>query len=447
MEEIINNLQNIDSPINLNFGITINPYLLSKDFNDLIKEYKNLTFVDIGECTKIILDHYKLKDRNQIYLIGYDTPSNDSLSSINNFNYEIYLFNGTQVDLSICQDIKIKISSPIKNPSSVRLDGAFNFFNQGYDIYNKSDNFYNDICSKISNDGYDIILSDRKKDFYPNISLCNDHCVYASVDYESERFICDCDIIEDKEEEEENVEENNDNFFEEEDFKSLELLFCYKPLFTFDGIKKNVGFYSLMIILLINMISVIKYNVKDSNFLNCLIYEIIYTRKNSISNQENIGTNLQRSDYLFKKIQTNELISNKEKNNPTKKNVNKIINIQNNILVTRDVSSFRKINQTRNKNIPNPIKKMSINETNSLSYKEALKCDRRKFFKIYIDYLIIKQAIIFTFFYNNDYNSKGSKISLFFMSFATSYSINTFFFNEEDNLFEKTNRTYKRKRN
>ena len=61
----------------------------------------------------------------------------------------------------------------------------------------------------------------------------------------------------------------------------------------------------------------------------------------------------------------------------------------------------------------------------------ALKYDKRKLCRIYIDFLFVKQAIIFTFFYNKDYNSKGSKISLFYMSFATSYTINTFFFNED----------------
>ena len=141
MKEIISNLVNFSSPINLNYGITINAYPLNKDFNELIKEYTNLTFVDIGDCTNLILDYYNLEDRNQIYIIGYDTPSNNSLSSINNFNYDIYLLNGTQVDLNICKDIKIKITSKIKNPARVKLDDGLKFLSQGYDIYNKSDFF------------------------------------------------------------------------------------------------------------------------------------------------------------------------------------------------------------------------------------------------------------------------------------------------------------------
>ena len=41
-----------------------------------------------------------------------------------------------------------------------------NFQKKGM-IYNKKDNFYNDICSSASKNNSDIILKDRKTDIYP----------------------------------------------------------------------------------------------------------------------------------------------------------------------------------------------------------------------------------------------------------------------------------------
>ena len=99
-------------------------------------------------------------------------------------------------------------------------------------------------------------MSDRGTEFYPNISLCNDGCVYTNVDFESERFVCECDIIEDEEKEEEE-EEYNDKCSESEEYICLKLLLCYKNLFTLDGIKNNVGFYMLMIILISYCISLL----------------------------------------------------------------------------------------------------------------------------------------------------------------------------------------------
>ena len=181
-----------------------------------------------------------------------------------------------------------------------------------------------------------------------------------------------------------------------------------------------------MIILLINLISIIKMEIKDLAFLNRLLIKIVGLRKNETSNQDKIEEKSKSSEHL--KIIQNNKVKNKKPNNPPRI---KQKDLQKSQLITNSVPSFGKIIQTKNKIIPKSIKKFSINEINSLPYLTALKCDRRKFLKMYIDFLIVKHSIIFTFLYNKDYNSKGSKISLLFMSFATSYTINTFFFNEE----------------
>ena len=74
-------------------------------------------------------------------------------------------------------------------------------------------------------------------------------------------------------------------------------------------------------------------------------------------------------------------------------------------------------------------------EKNNLTYKSALKYDKRTFCEYYLSLLKTKHILIFSFYYNNDYNSRIIKIDLFFISFAIYYTVNAFFFN--DNTMHK----------
>jgi uncharacterized membrane protein len=68
---------------------------------------------------------------------------------------------------------------------------------------------------------------------------------------------------------------------------------------------------------------------------------------------------------------------------------------------------------------------------NNLSYKKALKLDKRTYFEYYFSLLRTNHILIFTFYTNTDYNSKIIKIILFLFSFALYFTINGLFFNDE----------------
>ena len=69
-------------------------------------------------------------------------------------------------------------------------------------------------------------------------------------------------------------------------------------------------------------------------------------------------------------------------------------------------------------------------ELNILSYKDALKEDKRSYIQYYFSLLKIKHLFIFSFFPINDYNSRIIKIDLFFFYFTISYTVNGFFFDD-----------------
>ena len=93
------------------------------------------------------------------------------------------------------------------------------------------------------------------------------------------------------------------------------------------------------------------------------------------------------------------------------------------------------IKKTNLQTFQNEIKTYNDYELNNLSYKNAIKIDKRNYIKYYFPLLRMKHLLIFIFYTSNDYNSKAIKISLFLFSFALSYTINTLFF--DDNLIHK----------
>ena len=69
-------------------------------------------------------------------------------------------------------------------------------------------------------------------------------------------------------------------------------------------------------------------------------------------------------------------------------------------------------------------------ELNELTYKDALKEDRRSFMQIYISLLKMKHILIFTFFQFRDYNSNIIKINIFFFRFSINYIISAMFYSD-----------------
>ena len=81
------------------------------------------------------------------------------------------------------------------------------------------------------------------------------------------------------------------------------------------------------------------------------------------------------------------------------------------------------------------IQSLNDYELNNLEYKIALDLDKRTYYQYYLSLLKRKQLIIFTFFYQQDYNLTSIKFSLFLVAFSLYITINGFFFT--DNTMHK----------
>ena len=261
-------------------GVTLSAVCSDISLDILKQKYQNLTYVNLAGCKNKLLESYGLSSDTKLYIIGIDMTNLKQDSSINLFNYEVYLENGTQLkDLSPCDDTKIYISSYINDLDKVNFLKAIELSKEGYDIYNRSNKFYTDNCAPAQDNGNGITLDDRVKYYYPKALICYEGCKYNMVDFESQRFLCDCnanltDIIY-KHDNSETIEENEEDDSSYLDyFLSLinyKIILCMKLFFEFQSFYYNAGFYISFGTLLICIILLCIFWIKGIKYIKIIL--------------------------------------------------------------------------------------------------------------------------------------------------------------------------------
>ena len=104
-----NNLFIIPSP-----NITIKAYSTEIKINEITS---NFSYIELGECETELRQYYNFQNDTILYILGIETPNKNKKSSVNVYNYGVYLGNGTQLNISLCSIEKITIYSTITNNS------------------------------------------------------------------------------------------------------------------------------------------------------------------------------------------------------------------------------------------------------------------------------------------------------------------------------------------
>ena len=361
--EIINtlnlesNMKNIES-FNTPLGMTLNIYPTKAPKDILLEKNQNLTLVDLGDCEDKLKAEYYLPQETKLYILGIDSPNIKGKSSINVFNYEIYLQNGTQLeDLSVCNDSKITTSSKINDLEIIQFEKGKEMSYYGYDIYDETSDFYVDTCAPAHENGNDITLEDRMTYYYPNINLCNDGCEYSSIDYDTQRIICECDITYNA-----TNDVNNKTFEEEEDETYLEYLLslinykifkCYSLFNDIENYYYNAGFYIGVGTLLISIGLICVFCIKTVNTIKADLFKNLPTKEKL---KEIHKENMKRKSFDIdaisnissnppKKIMENNMNSDIESSNP-KEEIDEIHSNENKIYIKNNKSkNYSKIEQ------------------------------------------------------------------------------------------------------
>ena len=391
------------------------------EINKINNNNINTTTIDFGECETLLREDYNLWNNETLYLKKIEFVQEGMKTS--KVEYDIYckLFgkNLIKLNLTSCVNTQISIFIPIELTESL-------------DKLNSSSGYYNDICyTTTSEDGTDITLTDRRRDFIDkNKAVCQEECQFSKYDEINNRAQCLCNVKETSSFIDDfsfNKEKLFKNFKNLKNILNFSFLVCYKILFNENGIINNIGSYILLIIILINIISVFIFYIQQFPLIKQKIKEIILaiTEYEMINEKEQV-----KKDELKKNKKSNGNEISVYKNN--KKIMKYKTHNKNDKSIdengTTKVSLKTNINR-HNKNTK--ILEYIDEEINDLSYNLAIQSDKRTFCQYYISLVKTKHNLMFALLNKNDYNSIMIKIDLFFIGFSIDYIVNALFYTDD----------------
>ena len=146
--------------------------------------------------------------------------------------------------------------------------------------------------------------------------------------------------------------------------------------------------------------------------------------KIKIKKKMKVKKNLQNGPFLEERAQRPNVFSGAQRTEVDDNSKNKIELIYPNKNKTVIINSIND-RYSLNYNVEN-----NDLELNAVSYEEALVKDKRTFCQYYTGLLKYNNLLLFSFFPNNDYNSRIEKVLLYFFFFALDLTINALFFTE-----------------
>ena len=421
-QELIQKLNRfIEDGININYLDIYKDLRISKDnitvelttalLQELNENNSNLSSINLGICKDILKYNYDISDESNLYILKIEKEQKYKYYPL--IEYEVfYPINEEKMeilDLNLCNDTDIEISIPI----------IIN--NNSIDKHNPKSDFYTDICYKVtSDDKTDILITDRRDEFVvKNLSLCEDICELISYDFINNKAKCSCDV-----KTEINLDEEHKritkkklfkDFFDFQKITNIGIVKCYKTVFKINELIKNYGSFIIIFIFILYLICINIFYCKSWKNLNDEIIKIILAK-----NKKEIGIKNRKINIFHFKDKKNKGINSRK-------------------IILENPSSFKRIKNIKKLQKKNEIRKEKYksisdyidSEIDSLSYKEALKLDKRTYIQFYFSLLKKKNSIIFSFYPNKDYNSQIIKIFLFFFFYASDITINALFFNDD----------------
>ena len=459
-----------------------NSIILSTTKNQKYNPNTSKTSINLKECEDIIKNEYKISLNDTLFILKLEITEEGM--KIPKIEYELYypLYDGEeliQLDLTKCKNNKIDIIYFVD----------INIKNIDIDKYNKSSNYYNDLCTKSDSERkMDLSLSDRRNEFVDNnMTLCEEDCDLIEYNSTNNNTKCSC-LIKVKLPFIDEIKFDKmkllKSFIDIDNFLNYKFMKCYKNILTKDEIKNNAAFYIEILIFSSYIISLFLFLFKYYAILLSKLSKIIELNKleNTTKNKNNPNKkrnpdkskNIKshKSENKLPLIENNEIKRNKSRikdkintlslnsnnkinflkenkvninedlqNSPHSKNIkvelkkNRKLEIKNKINKNKHLSSLKtkkKNNlQTSDDNNNKDSFEYNDNELNSLSYEKALKYDKRTYCEYYISLLRVKQLLFFSFYTSdNDYNSPVIKIFLFFLFFNNYLVVNALFFND-----------------
>ena len=415
-------------------------YVITVSKKAKINKNRRTSSITFGDCEDTLKKVYGIDKNLSLIIFQFDYYTNNSLIPI--IGYELFHpINKSKLNLSYCEDQLVLIEYPAKiNESSLYK-------------YDPNSDFYNDDCYPYTTqNGTDILLEDRHREYNNNLAVCENNCAFKEYSSESQKSVCICEI---KSEgisiNEINNQSNNlfSNIFGKNgsSCSTFQTMKCYYTLFSINGIYKNYCFYLIFLFCSIStIISSFIFYKKGYNSLMKFIEDIVSDKVKTTYNEDNLKEKYKQNVDTFLNIVKISTPKHRKITNLTHKgiipqeDISSINNYSSNqkSISKMNLKSNKEIVYTKKKTIQlsknNPINnsdEYNDYEINSFSYKEALEKDNRSFFQYYLSLIKTKHPLIYTFYNSKDYNSIVIKINLLLFSFSLYYFINGLFISKD----------------
>jgi len=338
-EEIIQNYPDdgisivIEGEDNYIFQLTNGGNELNSLNGDYDNEY-NLSIIDLGECITLLKEENGIDEETELIIFKFEKLSNKA--SEKNVQYEVYdPVTKKQLNLSVCESTSINLYIPIT--LSEKTQNLYDDLSKlGHDIFNENDSFYQDICTPYkSENGTDVLLSDRKNDFYnPNETTCQANCHYSSYLSDDQYLKCECGVINEDIDTEEPEKFTGKviftSFYNVLKYSNFCVLKCYKLVIDIKLLINNYGCIIIIIYFLPYFICLLTFIFKGLSPLKIDVAKLLLKIH---SNEQNCDKDLKNSIIIHKKdkMTTNHKrkktmeIDLKDNKNKSAKTINKRI--------------------------------------------------------------------------------------------------------------------------
>ena len=361
----------------------------------------NESFIDLRECEEIIKKKYRLPDEEDLWIFKGDKISKISEEYIgNDVDYQLFSVSlGCLFPLTECQesDATVTVTNPFntQNLLSQYQSKVGAMVTNGFDPFNGSSPFYNDICTPFTNEnGNDVLLNERRTDYFnENINICNEGCFFNNYNADTKMYSCKCPIksvgeklnsLED--EYKEVTEKLPESFYKRHKHSNIEVFKCASQVFSSSGQKKNFGSYSLLVCMASFIGIVVFYFIKGKEKINSFFSDL--SQITGIANPPK---------PKFSEKQNYDDFVKKKSKDP--------VNIQKDVVLQDE-------------------------ELNSVSYEIALKKDYRGYLSYYWSLIKMKQLFVFTFYTSKDHNLRIAKIVLFILFISFYFAFTALFFSD-----------------
>ena len=309
--------QHVNIYKNTNSKYTIVIYKNETCINDIKNE---IHFPNLEECLNKIKDTNLISRNTLLTILLFSSTSSQ-------IEYKIYN-NNNNIELSKkpCENLKTNVIVNIPEEYADNLTKAKNLYDKyGINVYDINDPFFTDVCYEFTaENNKDIILEDRIKVYYQNVSYCEEGCELININTETLQANCSCDV---KTDFLNNIFDNSvtGDYLEMINDANFKVIKCYKNVFDSKHFIVNAGSYIMLICIISQIPFLIIYIINGLTSIRVNLFQFFLNNPpiRNTNNNQNIDSNLQNEiENINNNNQNNNNNNNSTYSNKTYTNNN-----------------------------------------------------------------------------------------------------------------------------